>query len=243
MKNIIVLILGLLCHTSFAQNNVFIGIQGGIYTFTTTYQNSMGQRLLDYDFAFNAGATITGGYAFDENHVIRGSFGSTPAGSKRLGGGLVQDSRLQFTSFTADYLYTPNWFIGNTHFYFGGGFGFHSLRNVSTTYFIKGKETDFMTYMDHRSPNEQREYFESYIENNGTPSNEDFFKSLDVRISGIAGIKTQLSDKLSINLEFISMFSLLDMNSKDWRLPRRVGEYKRSRNLIGGIQFGFVVNL
>ncbi len=244
MKNKIALLLFTLSFSVFSQSKGFVGLQTGVYTFTTTYQNAMGQRLMDYDFAFNAGYGLIGGYSIDDVHTIRGMFGITPGGSRRVGGGLLYDNRIEYTSFNAEYIHTPDWFTGNTKIYFGGGFGVYSARQLNTTYFIQGKQVDFFNYMEYNSPNPHRDFFVDQVEkNSGVIPDGDFFKRYDVRFSSLIGIKTQINERFALNLEMVSMLSLMDVNAKEWRLERRNGDYKRSRNLIGGIQLGFTAQI
>lgn len=240
-KNIAIFLLACSATISVNAQYFYIGGQAGAYTYTSTLQNSMGQRLMDYDFTFGIGGNLLLGYNFDDIHEIRVGMGYTPAGSRRIGGGLVFQNDMMYYSLSANYLFTPDWFVGSTHLYFGGGLSANIIGNVETQYEVNGVERTFLEYVEFNNPNNpNRDKIRKLVQqNDGNVPDENFFNPFDLRINAMIGIKSKLSDQLLIHAELITMFSMTDINHPDWRLSRRDGEYKSSRNLIGGLVIGF----
>lgn len=225
---------------SVCAQDLYIGGQVGAYTYTSTLQNSMGQRLMDYDFTFGFGGNVLVGYNFDDMHEIRVGLGYTPAGSRRVGGGLVYQNDMMFYSMAAHYLFTPDWFVGSTNLYFGGGLSANFIANVETQYQVNGNDRTFLEYVEFNNPNNpNRDKIRNLVQkSDGSVPDENFFNPFDLRIGALIGIKTEVSNRLYFHAELISMLSIADINHPDWRLSRRDGEYKSSRNLIGGIMAG-----
>lgn len=244
-KNIALLFVA--CSTSVSVNaqDLYIGGQVGAYTYTSTLQNSMGQRLMDYDFTFGIGGSLLVGYNFDDMHEIRVGLGYTPAGSRRVGGGLVYQNDMMYYSFSANYLFTPDWFVGSTSLYFGGGLSANIIGSVETIYQVNGVNRTFLEYVEHNNPNNpNRDRIRNLVQQNeGDIPDENFFNPFDLRIGALIGIKTALSDQLFFHAEIITMLSITDINHPDWRLSRRDGAYKSSRNLIGGVVAGLTYEL
>lgn len=219
----------------------YIGGQGGVYTYTSTLQNSMGQRLMDYDFTFGFGGELLVGYKVDDMHEIRVGLGYTPAGSRRVGGGLVYQNDMMYYSFSANYLFTPEWFVGSTSLYFGGGLSANIIGSVETIYQVNGVDRTFLEYVEHNNPNNpNRDRIRNLVQQNeGDVPDENFFNPFDLRIGALIGIKTELSDQLLFHAELMTMLSILDINHPDWRFSRRNEKYRQSRHLIGGVAAGF----
>lgn len=223
----------------------YMGAHGGVYTYTTMFQNSMGQRLLDYDFAFGAGSNLLFGYNLGRPGEIRFELGYTPAGAKMIGGSLRVQNEMMYYSFSANYIYTPDVFNNSTKIYFGGGLGYNSLNNVNKEYRVNGKETSFINFIQHNNNNNiNNNYIVNQVEKNGDNlNNEVFFTPIDIRINALLGIKSLIGDNIYLHAEVVTMLSIFDINHPDWRLPRKDGKYKASRHLIGGVLVGLTYEL
>lgn len=234
------------------EHHVNVGVKGALQTMGIANQNNYGQKEMEYKVPVGLAIGVHAEYTLTDKAslLVEGCLqqqGQTYDDTFN-GKHFYKKVQMRYLTFPVMYrhaigkegfgyqavgtFWNPNWFAA-------GGLQFGTLLSAEIDWELNGQQTDFLTFVtDEGNPNEMA------LAENGVPEDDsDFFRKFDVVFVAAIGFHNSISERVALTAELRGGIGLTDINTPEWQLPNRQGEYGASRTTFLGLHIGVAARI